>query len=134
MKVFLVHGMGRTRVSLLLLRGRLAAAGLEPRLFGYWVSRETFPAIVSRFVDEVASAVSGEELYAILGHSLGGVIARAASPRLPAGFSKLVMLGTPNSSPALARRLASNSGFRLLAGDSGQRLGDAAFYETLPVP
>jgi pimeloyl-ACP methyl ester carboxylesterase len=134
MKVFLVHGMGRSRASLLLLRHRLRSAGLEPHAFGYWVSRETFAQIVARFIEVVASCVRSNEPYAIGGHSLGGVVARAASIKLPAGLSRLVLLGTPNSSPALARTLRSRRAFQLLTGDCGQSLADPTFYASLPVP
>jgi len=133
-KVFLVHGMGRSPASLLLMRRRLARAGFEPRSFSYWVSFQSFDRIVARFVEKVTATVDGAEPYGILGHSLGGVIARAAWPSLPRGLSRLVMLGTPNRPSTLARRLAGNPVFRLLTGDAGRRLGDPAFFEGLPVP
>jgi hypothetical protein len=134
MKVFLIHGMGRTTASLFLLRMRLARAGHTPHVFGYSVARESFARIVERFVATVAGAVRSHEPYAILGHSLGNVIARAASPALPRGLARLVMLAPPNNAPILARKLDGNPVFELLAGDAGRRLRDATFYDTLPVP
>jgi hypothetical protein len=133
MKVFLVHGMGRTRASLLVLRSRLKSAALEPHLFGYSVAREPFDGIVQRFVEVVASATDGEA-YGIVGHSLGNVIARAALPRLPRGLSRIVMLAPPNRPPLLASKLAGNPIFSWLTGDAGKSLAAPSFYEKLPVP
>jgi len=133
-KVFLLHGMGRTRASLLILRARLAAGGLEPRLFGYSVARESFDEIVARFVAMATEALRASEPYALVGHSLGNVIARAALPRLPEGLERMVMLAPPNRPPRLASKLAANPLFSWLTGDAGQRLASPDFYASLPVP
>jgi pimeloyl-ACP methyl ester carboxylesterase len=132
-KVFLVHGMGRTTTSLALLRWRLRAAGHTTHSFGYLVSRTTLPAIVDRFVDHVARHAV-DERFAVVGHSLGNVITRVALPRLPR-LARFVMLAPPNQPPTLARLLAGNPLFRWLTTDAGQRLADVdGFYATLPVP
>ncbi|HZU96585.1 MAG TPA: alpha/beta fold hydrolase [Planctomycetota bacterium] len=130
MKLLLAHGMFRSPASLVLLRVRLARAGHEPVSFGYSVAFESFERIVARFV-ELASSIEGP--WAIVGHSLGGVIARAATPLLPQGLEKVVMLGTPNRSPELARRFSGLPLFRL-AGDAGRKLADDAFFSELPRP
>ncbi len=130
MNIILVHGMFRSRASLVLLRLRLARAGHEPSLFGYSVATETFSGIVERFLQLAARL---DAPFAIVGHSLGGVIARAATPSLPAGLARIVMLGTPNCRPELARRFSRYSVFAV-AGDSGRRLADEAFWNTLPTP
>ena len=146
MRVFLIHGMGRSRASMALLGARLKRAGHLPSSFGYTVSTTSFADIVDHFVDHVgavlrrdagpreASPMLSPEPYAIIGHSLGNIITRQGSPRLPAGFCRFVMLAPPNSSPRLARLLSGNPLFRLLAGDPGQRLADPAFYAQLPTP
>lgn len=140
MRVFLIHGMGRTSISMLLLRRRLSKAGHRPHLFGYTVTLQSFDAIVHRFLDRVRRvldkdrAEGHEGSYAVISHSLGGIITRAASPQLPPGFSRFVMLAPPNQPPAMVRALESNSLFRLLTRDAGHKLHEQAFYETLPVP
>lgn len=134
MRVFLVHGMGRTRASLLLLRARLARAGLAPVLFGYGVARERWDAIVERFVVAVRDAVDPGQPYGIVGHSLGNVIARAASPRLPEGLRAIVMLAPPNRPPVLAEKFSRSPIFALFTGEAGKNLASPEFYETLPVP
>lgn len=132
MRVYLVHGMGRSPASMLLLGRRLANAGFEPKYFGYFVSRNSLDAIAREFESFVASHEDGTTRYAIVGHSLGGVIARLAAPRLPAGFAKLVMLGPPNRSPRIARALRANPLFKVLTRDAGSRLADPAFFAGLP--
>ena len=57
-----------------------------------------------------------------------------ASPALPAGLSRVVMLAPPNRPPRLAALLARHPMFRAFTRDAGERLTDPAFYEALPVP
>lgn len=141
MRVFLIHGMGRSRASMLLLASRLKRAGHTPSSFGYYVSTGTFDAIRDRFVKHVEGVLArdrardDEEVpYAIIGHSLGNIITRYASDSLPKGLSRFIMLAPPNQAPKLARSLASNPFYRALTGDAGQRLADPAFYEALKSP
>jgi pimeloyl-ACP methyl ester carboxylesterase len=126
--------MGRTRASMAVLARRLERAGHEPSTFGYFVTRDSLERIALDFLQHVTGtlAASPTRHYAIIGHSLGNVITRVASPRLPAGFSRFAMLAPPNRSPALARAMRQNPIYRLLTGDAGQKLGDPAFFDALP--
>jgi pimeloyl-ACP methyl ester carboxylesterase len=144
MRVFLIHGMGRSRASMMFLGSRLARAGLRPSSFGYTVHNASLDAIGARFVthiaatrakDAKASAVHDDEApYAIIGHSLGNVITRHVLRELPRGFARFVMLAPPNRPALLAKKLRANALFRALTGDAGQALGDDAFYAALPRP
>ena len=135
-QIFLVHGMGRTPRSLALLAWRLERAGLSTSHFAYHVRGQPLRQIAARFAAHVREHAHGP--YAIVGHSLGNVIARLASPQLPAGFAHFVMLAPPNQSPRLARLLGRNELAREIFGalteDAGRCLANPAFYETLPVP
>lgn len=134
MKVFLIHGMGRSRASMLLLGSRLKRADHDVSSFGYTVSTTPFERIADEWVAHIQAEHAGDAPYAIVGHSLGNIITRHVCDRLPAGLSRLVMLAPPNKPPLLARQLRDNFLFKALAGEGGQRLADEAFYETLPVP
>ncbi len=134
MRVFLLHGMARTPASMLVLAARLRRAGYPVALFGYSVSVETLEAIVERFVERVQREIAAGEEFAVVGHSLGNVITRLASPRLPPGFCRFVMLAPPNGSAKSATVLRRNPLFRALTRDTGQRLGDPEFFATLPRP
>lgn len=140
MRVFLIHGMGRTPASMWILDRRLRGAGHRPSLFGYFVTVADLDEIAARFAAHVervraADAEGGEDRgYAVVSHSLGGIVTRLASPRLPPGLRCLAMLAPPNQPPAVVRTLTDNAVFRLLTQDSGRKLNDPAFYESLPVP
>lgn len=135
MRVFLVHGMARTPMSMTLLGHRLQRAGFTVEYFGYSVTFERLDRIADRLVRKVASLVGTRGTpYAIVGHSLGNIITRMAADALPPGFTRFAMLAPPNHSPKLARQLKSNTLYRLFTGDAGQRLSDTAFYADLPVP
>lgn len=117
----------------------LKLQGHRVALFGYRVRRHPFEEICERFIDRVRWVRDTEEPggggeYAIVGHSLGGLIARGASPRLPEGFSRLAMLGPPNSSPALARAGRRSKLYRAATQDAGHQLGEHHFFASLPVP
>lgn len=136
MHVFLIHGMGRTPMSMWILEQRLLRAGYTVSLFGYVVTLATLDTIRDRFLEYVEQemASSEETSYAVVGHSLGNIITRHASPRLPPGFERFVMLAPPNRPPAIARALKDNWLFRAATRDAGQRLSDDEFYDALPVP
>lgn len=141
MRVFLPHGMGRSPASMWPLAVRLRRAGHRPSLFGYFVVFETFDQIVSRYLRQVNQVLAedrnaGQDIsrWAVVGHSLGNIITRSASPRLPPGFSRFVMLAPPNQPPASARTLRDNFFFKSLTGDAGQTITDPSFYDDLPIP
>lgn len=117
-----------------LLARRLKAEGYTPVTFGYFVHRESVDEIVDRYVERVRETVDDGEPYAVVGHSLGNLVTRLASPRLPAGFSRFVMLAPPNQPSALARTFRDNPVFRGITRDAGRALGDPAFYDRIPVP
>jgi thioesterase domain-containing protein len=72
--------------------------------------------------------------YAVIGHSLGGLALRAALPGLQQPPVHVILLGTPNQPPRLARRLHRLWPYRLLCGESGQLLAQAEFFAQLPRP
>ncbi|MFZ9887804.1 MAG: esterase/lipase family protein [Myxococcota bacterium] len=141
MRVFLIHGMGRSRASLFWLATRLRRAGHTPSLFGYRVSTQSLEHIAEAWRKHIhrvrAHDVSDDETrggYAVVGHSLGNIITRCASDRLPEGFHRFVMLAPPNQPPRLAGLLRNRLLYRGLAADAGQRLADPDFYAQLPIP
>jgi pimeloyl-ACP methyl ester carboxylesterase len=143
MLVFLIHGMGRTSFSMRRLGGRLNRMGHQTSLFGYRVFRHPLEQIAAEFASHIESVRStipsngaGEHPapYVIIGHSLGNIIARMALPTLEEPPHQLVMLGPPNNSPLLARRLKNRNLFRLLTGNAGLHMATPEFYENLPIP
>ena len=119
--------MGRTPLSGWALLRRLRRAGLTTRTFGYSVVFENCDAIVARLRTRL-SLLAATDDYIVIGHSLGGVLLRAALNSLPPGSAlprHVYLLGSPVLASRIATRLKNNGLFRTLTGDCGQLLGSA---------
>lgn len=135
LQVLLVHGMGRSPLSMATLALGLRADGMRPRFFGYLSAVESVERMVSRLVQRL-TAIS-DEPYVVVGHSLGGVLLRLAIARLPEGVSRperLVLVGSPMGAARLAQQFGSWVPYRLLYGDAGQMLGSAERMAAIPSP
>lgn len=134
MRLLLVHGMGRTPLSLTRLSRFLRQMGHRPERLGYVAALESFERIRARVRQRLDALSRDGEPYAVIGHSLGGLALRAALPGLDPPPRHLIMLATPNQVPRLARRLHRLWPYRLVCGDSGQLLARQEFYAQLPTP
>ena len=71
----------------------------------------------------------------LVGHSLGGILLRIAIPLVPQlCVHHLVMLGTPNKSPRLAKFFWRLLPFRIFTRSCGKMLAHPAEYEAIPIP
>jgi pimeloyl-ACP methyl ester carboxylesterase len=137
MQVALIHGMGRTPLSMGRLARALRRRGHHVEQIGYSATLERVDAIVDRVRDRLESLVRTGVPTVAIGHSLGGLLVRLAirrEPSLSPPLHHLIMLGPPNQSPVLARRLHRFWLYRWINGDAGQRLADPAFYAQLRPP
>lgn len=119
-----VHGMGRTPLSGLPLLWHLRRGGMTISTFGYLASAESFARIKRRLVAAIGKAAARGD-YVVVGHSLGGVLLRAALNELPAGVAQprhVFLLGSPVGAARLAQRFSRNPIYRLLTGECGQVL------------
>ncbi len=135
MRALLVHGMGRTPLSMSSLGRALRRADVESAQFGYSAALESVERIVSRLRGRLV-AMAGDDVIAI-GHSLGGLLLRSAIASLPPDVPRpvrVIMLGTPNHSPRLARRLAGALWFRAINGDAGRLLASEDRMMAIPIP
>ncbi len=127
----LVHGLGRTPVSMFPLAGVVRRAGLRTHFFAYSPTLESLDRIVRRLVTTIHRI---RPTYLIV-HSLGGLLARLALADVSQHEVRhLVMLGTPNRPPRLAAYFWRWSPFRLLAGTCGRFLAHPDEYDRLPTP
>jgi hypothetical protein len=134
MNLLLVHGLWRTPLSLLLLIRQLRGWGYGTEQFGYAAVAQGYDAIVARLIarlERLADAGS----YTVIGHSMGGVLLRSALSHVTGPQPQhLIMLGTPNRPPRLARVLGVRGVYRRIMGECGVNLSSPLFYAGLPVP
>lgn len=124
LQALFVHGMGRSPLSGWPVLRQLRKAGMQTRTFGYVVTVQDFAPIVARLSARLATLASQGD-YILIGHSLGGVLLRAALAALPAEVrppTHVFLLGSPVRASRLARQLQGNPLFRALTGDCGQLL------------
>ncbi len=129
----LVHGMGRTPLSMVILAARLRSAGLPPGLFAYLPAFERWDGCVDRlgrFIEKRA----GTDEFILVGHSLGTALIRAALPKLSRKPFVCFFLAPPTRACLAARKFAPRFLYRVLFGEMGQLLSDQQFMDALPVP
>lgn len=132
--IVLLHGQGRTRLSMVVLGKRFRSAGYQTLNFPYNQTIRSLDEISGQLVEFIGQKVKTSD-YHLIGHSLGNVIIRNAFRKdYPAGLGKIVMLAPPNQPAHLAKRLKKNLIYRLFTGDSGQKLSEEKFYRDLPIP
>jgi pimeloyl-ACP methyl ester carboxylesterase len=136
-QVLLVHGLGRTPLSLVGLALDLRRSGHRPRLLGYVGALERYDAIVRRVRRRLEGIAGARMPYAAIGHSLGGLMLRAALAEWPATLPApkcVVLLGTPSRPPRLALRFQRSLLYRWINGEAGQLLAQPEYFASLPAP
>lgn len=118
-RVLLIHGIWNARAWLNPLASRLRRAGFVPEVFGYSSvfggPEEAVPALVER--------LRNTGPIALLGHSLGGLIALEALRQAPdLAVARVVCLGSPLRGSDAARSLAGRSWTAPVLGRSSQLL------------
>ncbi len=115
--VVLIHALGRSRGSMWLLARRLRAAGMPVASVAYPSLRLSIEAAAERVAREVADAARGWGAVHLVGHSLGGIIARRlALTRPDLRIARVVQIGAPNLGTAVGTRLARRALARWLLG------------------
>jgi hypothetical protein len=106
--VVMLHGLGRTRRSLLKLGQKLESAGHHTIALDYPSTRRSLDAHVEQVV-QVLEHLEGAQRVSFVTHSLGGIITRGvlASASWPQRLEvgRVVMIAPPNRGAALARIL-----------------------------
>lgn len=124
MQVLFVHGMGRSPLSGWPLLQELKSAGFDAKTFSYFVSVESFDTIKNRLMEKILE-ISKKGNYILVGHSLGGVLIRAAINSLNESIKKpehVFLLGSPIKASKLAKKFRKNSVFRSFTRDCGNLL------------
>lgn len=131
MKVLLIHGLGRSPLSVFGLSQYLQQAGYRTELFGYSSRVESYVQIIERLQDRLWEMEPAR--YGIVAHSLGAVLVRSAIPPHSAfNPDPIILLGPPNQSPRIAQMAQRFSPLSPLAGECFQNLADPSFFQQLP--
>lgn len=102
-RVLLLHGLFNPAWWLAPLAGGLRKVGLQAGVFGY----PTLAGDPEQAIARLQARLRAAPVDAIVGHSLGGLIALEALRRMPAaGVARVVCLGSPLRGSAVAARLA----------------------------
>ena len=123
--VILVHGLGRTPASMLVLESRLAGDGYRVVNFGYPSRSESLEALTDSLrnaVHECCSEAGGKVHFVT--HSMGGVLVRSYLEERPEPFEgRVVMLSPPSQGSEIVDAYADSPLLRSMLGPSGVRLG-----------
>jgi len=127
--VLLLHGLGRTAMSMATMARQLERDGFQVTRLAYPSTDATIEVLTR---DHLAPAV--EHCYQdhcrvlhMVSHSLGGILIRQylQTQALPAG-SRIVMLSPPNQGSEIADFLKSYWIYHWITGPAGQQLGTQA--------
>jgi triacylglycerol lipase len=132
--VILLHGMGRSQLSMYVLGRRFEAADYNVHHFDYDDRKNTVAEISAQLKRHISETVVSKK-YHLIGHSLGNIVIRHGfNEAYPAGLGRIVMLCPPNQKPYMAKLLQENFIYRLWTGVCGQELASHDFYQNLPIP
>lgn len=122
--VVLVHGLGRTRVSMTLLGSRIGAAGYRVVNIGYPSTREPMERVVELLKADLDECCGELETLHFVTHSMGGIVVRRFLAKYsPEHQGRVVMLSPPSQGSEIVDTFGDSPLRRLLLGPSGSRLG-----------
>jgi pimeloyl-ACP methyl ester carboxylesterase len=120
--VVLVHGLGRTESSMLVMSEILPAAGYHVVLLDYPSRTAPVEDLVGHM--DAAVAQCGDRRLNFITHSLGGILLRGWMVRNdPPNMGRAVMLGPPNGGSELVDAMGDLGLYRYLTGPAGLQLG-----------
>lgn len=128
--VVVVHGMGRSRVSMAVLAHALEEEGYRVVNWGYSSTSDSIPALAAALAARVERDARGARVH-FVGHSLGNILVRwTVAHRPPERLGRVVMLAPPNQGSKEADRFAPWIGW-LLRPIEGLTTADTSVARTI---
>jgi len=136
MNILFVHGLGASRYDFLLTARRLRKKAHVPSAFAYYAARQPLQLIRLRLLERLRQlALAGD--YAVIGHSLGGVLLRDVLQRLPTDVRpprQLFLLGSPIKATRANQFFNRYGWYKLLAGECGQLVASESAMAAIGLP
>jgi hypothetical protein len=133
MKALLIHGLGRTALSMSLLAIRLKYKHIQPSLFSYSARSESLKAVQTRLCDTIENKMTDDD-YILIGHSLGSVLIRSIINKTNHKPKAIFLIAPPSIACKAARFFSTFFLFRWFTGEMGLKLASKQFMSSLPVP
>ena len=136
MKILFVHGLGATRYDFFPGSYRLRKLGHATSTLSYFASFQSLDSIRRRLQRNLEAMASAGE-YAVVGHSLGGVLLREALLRLAPAVQQpkhLFLLASPILAPLANQYLSRYALYKLFSGECGQLVSSPERMREIGLP
>ncbi|MDO6615750.1 MULTISPECIES: esterase/lipase family protein [Pacificibacter] len=131
--VILLHGLARTKTSMMTLERSLIHAGFDVVNQGYPSRSATIEALAETALTTARQTCADDTAPDVVTHSMGGILLRSyaqAHPKLDWG--RVVMLAPPNHGSGIIDEHGDRKWFQLLNGPAAEQLKTGGLPDHLP--